>query len=161
MNTPRTSTRNAIRPAAAAVALTLALAGCSSSPLPAPPGGDRHDPRVVADAFATAWAGGDLAVACGLTAGPEKDKLTSKSQCTGHAGWVSQTPRAVQSCTFPNGSLAVLYQVDQEVDRFLIFAPGVEKQPDGTFAVTSLPEHDPGEPLDAVCHGATKVVNSG
>jgi len=156
MNTPRT--RTAVLAAAAAAA--LALAGCSS-PLPPPPGGDRHDPRVVADAFATAWAGGDLAVACALTAGPEKDKLTSKSQCTGHAGWVSQTPRAVQSCTFPNGSMSVLYQVDQEVDRFLIFAPGVEKQPDGTFAVTSLPEHDPGEPLDAVCHGATKVVNSG
>ncbi len=156
MSTSRT--RTAVLAAAAALALTLA--GCSS-PLPPPPGGDRHDPRVVADAFATAWAGGDLATACGLTAGPEKDKLTSKSQCTGHAGWASQTPRAFRSCTFPNGSLTVLYQVDQEVDRFLIFAPGVEKQPDGTFAVTSLPENDPGEPLDADCHGATKVVNSG
>jgi len=155
MNTPRTRTA-----VLAAAALALTLAGCSS-PLPPPPGGDRHDPRVVADAFAHAWAGGDLAAACALTAGPEKDKLTSKSQCTGHAGWVSQTPRAFQSCTFPNGSLAVLYQVDQEVDRFLIFAPGVEKQPDGTFAVTSLPEHDPGEPLGAACDGATKVVNSG
>ncbi len=156
MNTSRTRTAAL----AAAAALALALAGCSS-PLPPPPGGDRHDPRVVADAFATAWAGGDLAAACALTAGPEKDKLTSKSQCTGHAGWVSQTPRAFRSCTFPNGSMTVLYQVDQEVDRFLIFAPGVEKQPDGTFAVTSLPENDPGEPLDAACHGATKVVNSG
>ena len=47
------------------------------------------------------------------------------------------------------------------MDRFLIFTTQVTKQPDGTFAVTSLPEHDPGEPLDAVCHGATKVVNSG
>jgi len=156
MSTSRTRTAAL----AAAAALVLALAGCSS-PLPPPPGGDRHDPRVVADAFATAWAGGDLAAACALTAGPEKDKLTSKSQCTGHAGWVSQTPRAFRSCTFPNGSMTVLYQVDQEVDRFLIFAPGVEKQPDGTFAVTSLPENDPGEPLDAACHGATKVVNSG
>jgi len=156
MSTSRT--RTAVL--AAAAALALALAGCSS-PLPPPPGGDRHDPRVVADAFANAWAGGDLAAACALTAGHEKSNLLSKSQCTGHAGWVSQTPRAFQSCTFPNGSLAVLYQVDQEVDRFLIFAPGVEKQPDGTFAVTSLPEHDPGEPLGAACDGATKVVNSG
>ncbi len=156
MNTSRTRTAAL----AAAAALALALAGCSS-PLPPPPGGDRHDPRVVADAFATAWAGGDLAAACGLTAGHEKSNLLSKSQCTGHAGWVSQTPRAFQSCTFPNGSMTVLYQVDQEVDRFLIFAPGVEKQPDGTFAVTSLPENDPGEPLAADCHGATKVVNSG
>jgi len=156
MSTSRT--RTAVL--AAAAALALALAGCSS-PLPPPPGGDRHDPRVVADAFANAWAGGDLAAACALTAGPEKDKLTRKNQCTGHAGWASQTPRAFRSCTFPNGSLTVLYQVDQEVDRFLIFAPGVEKQPDGTFAVTSLPEHDPGEPLDAACDGATKVVNSG
>ena len=156
MSTSRTRTAALL----AAAAVALALAGCSS-PLPPPPGGDRHDPRVVADAFATAWAGGDLAAACALTAGPEKDKLTSKSQCTGHAGWVSQTPRAFRSCTFPNGSMTVLYQVDQEVDRFLIFAPGVEKQPDGTFAVTSLPENDPGEPLDAACHGATKVVNSG
>ena len=154
MSTSRTRT------AALAAAAALALAGCSS-PLPPPPGGDRHDPRVVADAFATAWAGGDLATACALTAGHEKDKLTRKSQCTGHAGWVSQTPRAFRSCTFPNGSLTVLYQVDQEVDRFVIFAPGVEKQPDGTFAVTSLPENDPGEPLDADCDGATKVVNSG
>jgi len=155
MSTSRTRTA-----ALAAAAVALALAGCSS-PLPPPPGGDRHDPRVVADAFATAWAGGDLAAACALTAGHEKDKLTRKSQCTGHAGWVSQTPRAFRSCTFPNGSLTVLYQVDQEVDRFVIFAPGVEKQPDGTFAVTSLPENDPGEPLDADCDGATKVVNSG
>lgn len=145
---------------AAAAALALTLAGCSS-PLPPPPGGDRHDPRVVADAFANAWAGGDLAAACALTAGPEKDKLTSKSQCTGHAGWVSQTPRAFQSCTFPNSSLKVLYQVDQEVDRFLIFTVEVLKQPDGTFAVTSLPENDPGEPTDGYCSGATKVVNSG
>ncbi len=155
MSTSRTRTA-----VLAAAALALTLAGCSS-PLPPPPGGDRHDPRVVADAFANAWAGGDLATACGLTAGPEKDKLTRKSQCTGHAGWVSQTPRAFRSCTFPNGSLTVPYQVDQEVDRFVIFAPGVEKQPDGTFAVTSLPEHDPGEPLDADCDGAAKVVNSG
>ena len=144
----------------AAAALALTLASCSS-PLPPPPGGDRHDPRVVADAFATAWAGGDLATACGLTAGPEKDKLTRKSQCTGHAGWVSQTPRAFRSCTFPNSSLKVLYQVDQEVDRFLIFTVEVLKQPDGTFAVTSLPENDPGEPTDGYCSGATKVVNSG
>ncbi len=154
MNTSRTAVL------AAAAALALILAGCSS-PLPPPPGGDRHDPRVVADAFATAWAGGDLAVACALTAGPEKDKLTSKSQCTGHAGWVSQTPRAFQSCTFANGSLEVLYEVDQEVDRFLIFTTQVTKQPDGTFAVTSLPENDPGEPTDGYCSGATKVVNSG
>jgi len=154
MNTSRTAVL------AAAAALALILAGCSS-PLPPPPGGDRHDPRVVADAFATAWAGGDLAAACALTAGPEKDKLTSRSQCTGHAGWVSQTPRAFQSCTFANGSLEVLYEVDQEVDRFLIFTTQVTKQPDGTFAVTSLPENDPGEPLDADCDGATKVVNSG
>jgi len=154
MNTSRTAVL------AAAAALALILAGCSS-PLPPPPGGDRHDPRVVADAFATAWAGGDLAAACALTAGPEKDKLTSKSQCTGHAGWVSQTPRAFQSCTFANGSLEVLYEVDQEVDRFLIFTTQVTKQPDGTFAVTSLPENDPGEPTDGYCSGATKVVNSG
>jgi len=158
MNTTRTrASRTAVL---AAAALALTLAGCSS-PLPPPPGGDRHDPRVVADAFATAWAGGDLAAACALTAGPEKDKLTSKSQCTGHAGWVSQTPRAFQSCTFPNGSLEVLYEVDQEVDRFLIFTTQVTKQPDGTFAVTSLPENDPGEPTDGYCSGATKVVNSG
>ena len=156
MSTSRTRTAAL----AAAAALVLALAGCSS-PLPPPPGGDRHDPRVVADAFATAWAGGDLAAACALTAGQEKDKLTSKSQCTGHAGWVSQTPRAVQSCTFPNGSLKVLYQTDQEVDRFLIFTVEVLKQPDGIFAVTSLPENDPGEPTDGYCSGATKVVNSG
>ncbi len=155
MSTSRTRTA-----VLAAAALALILAGCSS-PLPPPPGGDRHDPRVVADAFANAWAGGDLAAACALTAGPEKDKLTRKSQCTGHAGWVSQTPRAFRSCTFPNGSLTVLYQVDQEVDRFLIFTVEVLKQPDGTFAVTSLPENDPGEPLDADCHGAIKVVNSG
>ncbi len=157
MNASRTRTAVLL---AAAAALALTLAGCSS-PLPPPPGGDRHDPRVVADAFATAWAGGDLATACGLTAGPEKDKLTRKSQCTGHAGWVSQTPRAFQSCTFANGSLEVLYEVDQEVDRFLIFTTQVTKQPDGTFAVTSLPENDPGEPTDGYCHGATKVVNSG
>ena len=154
----RNSTR--IRTAILTAALALALAGCSSSSTAAP-GGDRKDPRAVADAFATAWAGGDLAVACGLTAGPEKDKLTRKSQCTGHAGWAAQTPRAFRSCTFPNGSLTVLYQVDQEVDRFLIFTTGVEKQPDGTYAVTSLPENDPGEPINNYCSGATAVVNSG
>jgi len=160
MNTSRTRTAAL----AAAAALALAVAGCSSSPLPPPPGGDRHDPRVVADAFATAWAGGDLATACALTAGPEKDKLTRKSQCTGHAGWVSQTPRAFQSCTFPNGSLEVFYQVDQEVDRFLIFTTGVNKQQDGTYAVTSLSENDPGESLDDCTRGGGNsgtVVNSG
>ena len=158
MSTYRTRTRTAVL--TAAVALTLTVAGCSSAAAPQP-GGDRKDPRAVADAFATAWAGGDLATACGLTAGHEKSNLLSKSQCTGHAGWAAQTPRAFRSCTFPNGSLTVLYQVDQEVDRFVIFTPGVEKQPDGTFAVTSLPENDPGEPLDGYCSGATKVVNSG
>ena len=158
MSTYRTSIPTAVL--TAAVALTLAVAGCSSAAAPQP-GGDRKDPRAVADAFATAWAGGDLAVACGLTAGPEKDKLTRKSQCTGHAGWAAQTPRAFRSCTFPNGSLTVLYQVDQEVDRFLIFTTGVEKQPDGTYAVTSLPENDPGEPINNYCSGATAVVNSG
>jgi len=159
MNTSRTRTAAL----AAAAALALTAAGCSS-PLPPPPGGDRHDPRVVADAFATAWAGGDLAAACALTAGPEKDKLTSKSQCTGHAGWVSQTPRAFRSCTFPNGSLEVFYQVDQEVDRFLIFTTGVNKQQDGTYAVTSLSENDPGESLDDCTRGGGNsgtVVNSG
>ena len=158
MSTYRTSIRTAVL--TAAVALTLTVAGCSSAAAPQP-GGDRKDPRAVADAFAAAWAGGDLAVACGLTAGHEKSNLLSKSQCTGHAGWASQTPRSFRSCTFPNGSLTVLYQVDQEVDRFLIFAPEVDKQSDGTFAVTSLPEHDPGEPLDGICNRATKVVNSG
>ena len=158
MSTSRT--RTAVL-TAAAVALTLA--GCSS-PLPPPPGGDRQDPRVVADAFATAWAGGDLAVACGLTADPEKDKLTSKSQCTGHAGWGSQSPRAFRSCTFPNGSLEVFYQVDREVDGFVIFTTGVNKQQDGTFAVTSLSENDPGESLDNCTQGGGNsgtVVNSG
>ena len=152
-------TRNSTRIRIAILTAALALAGCSSSSTAAP-GGDRKDPRAVADAFAAAWAGGDLATACGLTAGHEKSNLQSKSQCTGHAGWVSQTPRAFQSCTFANGSLEVLYQVDQEVDRFLIFTTQVTKQPDGTFAVTSLPENDPGEPTN-YCNGAAKVVNSG
>ena len=156
-------TRNSTRIAILTAALALALAGCSSSSTAAP-GGDRKDPRAVADAFATAWAGGDLAVACGLTAGAEKDKLTRKSQCTGHAGWASETPRAFRSCTFPNGSLEVFYQVDQEVDRFLIFTTGVNKQPDGTFAVTSLSENDPGESLDNCTRSdgnSGTVVNSG
>jgi hypothetical protein len=142
-----------------AVTAAVVLTGCGSSSTAA--GVNRQDPRAVADAFATAWAGGDLATACGLTAGAEKDKLTRKSQCTGHGAWTPQTPRAFRSCTFANGSLTVLYQVDQVVDRFLIFTTGVEKQPDGTYAVTALPENVPGEPIDTMCSGATKVVNSG
>ena len=145
---------------AAATAAAVLIAGCGSSSTAAA-GPDRHDPRAVADAFAAAWAGGDLATACGLTAGAEKVKLTSKSQCTGKAGWDPQTPRAFRSCTFANGSLAVLYQVDKEVDRFFIFTAGVEKQPDGNYAVTSLPQNDVGESLTAYCEGAAKVVNSG
>ena len=124
----------------------LLVAGCSSSSSSAPTL-NRTDPRAVSDGFAKAWGAGDYATACGLTAGREKAELMSKSQCTGQAGWTPQTPRPSRSCTLANGGLQVFYQVDQQVDRFFLFTTGVNKQPDGTWAVESLSENDPGEYL--------------
>ena len=133
---------------ALAAAAIVVLVGCSSSSPTATAGVNRTDPRAVADAFATAWGAGDYVAACGLTAGQERSDLVSGGQCTGHAGWTPQPPRAIRSCT-ENGALEVIYQYDQEVDRFFIFTAGVAKQPDGTWAVETLVGNDVGETLYA------------
>lgn len=132
------------RLAAAAAVAVLVLAGCGSK-TPAASSVDRTDPKAVADAFANAWAGGDLAAACAYTTGQARDNLNSESLCSGTASWPHQTPRANQTCAYSNGSLGVIYAVDQPVNRFLLFEPGLQKQSDGTWAVYSLAEHDPGE----------------
>ncbi|GGM15944.1 hypothetical protein [Nakamurella endophytica] len=122
------------------------LTGCGGSNTPAPPTVDRTNPRAVADAFANAWAAGDLATACSFTTTKERAALTSQSLCTGSANWSHQTPRASQqTCTYSNGSVGVIYTVDQPVNRFLIFEPGLIKRSDGSWAVDSLAQHDPGE----------------
>ena len=47
------------------------------------------------------------------------------------------------------GGLEVIYQVDKQVDRFFIFTTGIVKQSDGTWAVETLSENDPGETIYA------------
>ncbi len=129
---------------AAAVVAGLALTGCGSKTPAAASGVDRTDPRAVADAFANAWAGGDLATACSYTTQTEHDHLNSQSLCSGTAGWPHQTPRAKQTCTFPGG-YEVVYVVDQPVNRFLIFKPNLLQDGDGTWAVDNLGQNSPGE----------------
>jgi hypothetical protein len=131
----------------ALTALTvLAVAGCGGSSSTATASVNRTDPRAVSDAFAKAWGAGNYTTACGLTAGHAKADLMSKKQCIGQAGWTPQTPRAIRSCT-ENGWPDVVYQVDQEVDRYFIFTTGTVKQTDGSWAVESLSENNIGDPI--------------
>lgn len=153
MNTTRTLT------AALAALTVLAVAGCGSSSTAAA-AVNRSDPRAVSDAFAKAWGAGDYGTACGLTAGQEKADLMSHTQCSGQAGWTPQTPRAFRSCMSSSAALVVIYQVEKQVDRFFIFTTGTVKQADGSWAVESLGENDPGETLTG-CLGAAKTDYTG
>lgn len=129
---------------AAAVVAALTLTGCGNKTLAAG-SVDRTDPKAVADAFANAWAGGDLATACSYTTDQEHNRLNSESLCSGTASWPHQAPRGSSSCFDSQRFFRVFYSVDQPVNRFLIFSPGLLKNSDGTWSVDNLREQSPGE----------------
>jgi hypothetical protein len=142
MNTTRTHNLTA-----ALTALTvLAVAGCGSSSTTAAAGVNRSDPRAVSDAFATAWAAGDLAKACSFMGGAALRNLTASNQCTGTGGWAPQIPHEFKSCNDMTSGIDVFYNVRQQVDRFLIFGTQVTETA-GAWAVTGFSENSPGEPL--------------
>lgn len=132
------------RLAGAAAVAGLVLTGCGSK-TPTAGGVDRTDPKAVADAFANAWAGGDLATACSYTTDQEHNRLNSESLCSGTASWPHQAPRGTSSCFDSQRFFRVFYSVDQPVNRFLIFSPGLLQNSDGTWSVDNLREQSPGE----------------
>lgn len=103
---------------------------------------DRTDPSEVADAFMTAYAGGDLALACSFTSDDLRSELDSKGQCAGQAGW-SATVTKQGSCTSLGDEYAALYEASGHVDRFLVLAVFVTQSGD-QWAATAMTKDSPG-----------------
>ena len=147
---------------AAGIALAaVALTGCSSDSGSAAPAVDRTNARAVADAFMTAYAGGDLAAACTFTTDQEKASLIRTNDCTSPAGWAPQVPRAYRSCTNKNGAFQVFYETNEEVDQNFAFDVTAVKQADSTWAVDSINGQETARPFVNWCDDPTKIVNSG
>lgn len=139
------------RTAAALLAGTaLLLAGCASTTTTdtaatTSSGPDRTNPQAVADAFADAWAGGDLTTACSYTAGDAQTKLTGKGLCKGTATW-RQTPSHGHPCApSSDGSVDYPYELNGSVDGFDSFMAEMVKQSNGQWSVQYLFEGDRGE----------------
>ena len=145
-------------------ALTLAavlVAGCSAA-VPAARSGsagpDRSNADTVAAAFATDYASGDTPDACTLAAPALPANLAGQGLCQARAGW-NQTYREVARCANTAGAL-VTYQVDHEVDRFLLFTVQIVPDSAGHWSVAGLIHHSPGEALPT-CDPAPSPAPSG
>ena len=133
--------------------LALCCAACSapgSTPPPAPTtvsssGVDRSNPDAVAAAFAAYYASGDTPAACALADPAMAGRLTADGLCQTRADW-QQTPRQVARCTAA-ADVQVTYQVDGEVDRFLLFTVQAVPDTSGRWSVAGLIHSSPGEPL--------------
>lgn len=139
-------------PAAAAALVALSCVGCSTAiPTPAPPptatssGVDRSNPDAVAAAFAADYTSGDTPAACALATPAMAGRLSVDGSCQTHAGW-QQTPRQVARCG-DSSDVQVTYQIDGEVDRFLLFTVQTVPDTSGRWSVAGLIHTSPGEPL--------------
>ena len=144
------------------VALTTALAivvlaGCSSSSSTTTSTVNRADPQAVSDAFAAAWAGADLTIACSYMGGSALKNFTAGQRCSGTGAWAPQAPVQIKSCHDSSGGLDVFYSVPQQVNRFLIFGTQVTQTGGGTWAVTGFSQNSPGEQL----HGCETAQPNG
>ena len=138
--------------AAAAALVALSCVGCSTA-IPAPPpltatsssGVDGSIPDAVAAAFAADYASGDTPAACAVASPAMAGRLSADGSCQTRAGW-QQTPRQVARCADPF-DVQVTYQVDGEVDRFLLFTVQVVPDTSGRWSVAGPIHSSPGEPL--------------
>ena len=145
-------------------AVTLAavlVAGCSAA-VPAArsdsAGPDRSNADTVAAAFATDYASGDTPDACALAAPALAAHLAGQGLCQARAGW-NQTYREIARCANTAGAL-VTYQVDHEVDRFLLFTVQIVPDRAGHWSIAGLIHRSPGEALPT-CHPAPSTASSG
>ena len=138
---------------AAAMLVALCCAACSApgSPPPTAPaavsssGVERSNPDAMAAAFAADYASGNTPGACALADPAMAGRLTADRLCQTRAGW-RQTPRQVARCTAA-ADVQVTFQVDGEVDRFLLFTVQAVPDTSGRWSVAGLVHSSPGEPL--------------
>ena len=149
-----TQTHRLPRLAAAAALVALVCVGCSTAiapPAPPPPtatsssGVDRSNPDAVAAAFAAAYASGDTPQACALADPAMAGRRTADGLRQTRAGW-QHIPRQVARCT-ADADVQVTYQVDSEVDRFLLFTVQVVPDTAGRWSVAGLIHSSPDEPI--------------
>lgn len=124
----------------------MLVAGCSAA-VPAARSGsagpDRSNADTVAAAFATDYASGDTPDACTLAAPALPANLAGQGLCQARAGW-NQTYREVARCA-NTASALVTYQVDHEVDRFLLFTVQIVPDSAGHWSVAGLIHNSPGQ----------------
>ena len=148
----------------ALILAAVLVAGCSAA-VPAAgtaasggAGPDRSNADAVATAFATDYASGDTPAACTLAAPALAARLAGQGMCQARAGW-DQTYREVARCVNTAGAL-VTYQVDREVDRFLLFTVQIVPDRAGHWSVAGLIHHSPGEALPT-CDSAPGTASTG
>lgn len=142
--------------AAALLSLTL-LTACSSSSAGAAADSssattaptqlalDRKNVAAVAAAFAADYASGNTPAACGFAVDPALSRMQSEGLCKAPTAW-NETPRQIRECSDAQGRPLYSYQVDKEIDRFLIFTVRMTEV-NGVWAVDSLGKSSPGEGL--------------
>lgn len=156
--------------AAALIVLTL-LSACSSgsghdsgsgsSPSTTPSGAvgvDRSNPAALAAMFADAYASGNTPLACSLAIAPALPRLQSEGLCTAKTAWNEQ-PRQIRECPDASGRQLYSYQVDHEIDRFLLFTIRLAPTTGG-WSVDSVGKSSPGEGLPS-CAATTTSSNGG
>jgi hypothetical protein len=138
----------------AAAVIALCCEACSAPPGSAPTPTttaagsvevQRSNPDAVAAAFAADYASGDTPAACALADPAMAGRLTTAGLCQARAGW-QQTPRRVARCA-ADDDVQVTFQVDGEVDRFLLFTVQAVPDTSGRWSVAGLVHSSPGEPL--------------
>ena len=153
--------------AAALLSLTL-LTACgssgsgrdrSTSTTPSGAAGvDRSNPAALAAMFADAYASGNTPLACSLAIAPALPRLQSEGLCTAKTAWNEQ-PRQIRECPDVSGRQLYSYQVDHEIDRFLIFTIRLTPSTGG-WSVDSVGKSSPGEGLPA-CAAKNTSSNGG
>lgn len=141
--------------AAVLTALTLAT-GCSSSSTAVatnsgagttaattPASADRTSAAAVAAAFAADYAGGSTPAACALTTGAAMKKMSDEGLCQQQMSW-REIPTQIVACPIVNGQARFVYQVDHEIQRFLLFGIKLVNTA-GVWSVTQLGGHTPGD----------------
>ena len=125
--------------------LTACSSSTSSTSSATSTGGslDRSNVDAVADAFATAYAGGNTPAACALATGSALTEMNNEGLCQTSMSW-KEIPTRVEACPVVNGQARFVYQVGHEIERFLLFGIKLTSTA-GQWSVTQLGGHTPGD----------------